>query len=137
MIWQDVIVNRKLTSDEVTWGICQLFSLESSEVLVVDTIYKAKRIGKRMKVICESRSISGEFCMLISIYLRDPKLARYSVRRTIGRFCEILNCTCLISDKSNNPYSMLLVHSCKDYKKVFLDVERLDNHGEYVVSRCQ
>ena len=136
MIWQDVIVNRKLTSDEVTWGICQLFSLESSEVLVVDDIYKAK-ISENVKVICESTSISGEFCMLISIYLRDPKLAHYSVRRTIGRCCKILNCTCLISDESNNPYSMLLVHSCKDYKKVFLDVERLDNHGAYVVSRCQ
>jgi hypothetical protein len=136
MTCHDVIVNRKLTLDEITFGLCKGFSMKSSEILVVDDISKADVI-ENLKVICERQEISGQFPMILSIYVHDKQLARYDETQTIGRFCEITNCTCLISDDSINPYSWIFVNNCREYKSVFLVASRLDEHDEYIISRLQ
>ena len=44
---------------------------------------------------------------------------------------KILQCNCLISDDTADPYKMLYVSSLGNIKPVMLDISALDEHGEY------
>jgi hypothetical protein len=70
--------------------------------------------------------------MLLSIYVRDRSL-KYERLPFVEEFCERLQCSCLVSDSSPNPYSKMLVRGRGDTQAVYLDPERLDDHDEYVI----
>jgi hypothetical protein len=128
----DVLVDRKLTSDEIVSVLRQVFGLSSSEVLVVDEMPE-EPIGNNVGLICERREVNGEFCLILSLYVQDGKFSHCNEADTIGRFCEISHCRCLISDNSINPYSFFLVQSPKGLKNVFLDANRLEDNEEYTL----
>lgn len=108
MIWNDFLVDRNLSNDEVVATISQVFSVSSADVLVVDDIAEAD-VSERIRLLCERMSVQGDFSMRLSIYLRDSKLEQLEPKSIIRQFCGMLHCKCLISDSSVNPYSMLLV----------------------------
>jgi hypothetical protein len=132
MIWQEFLVDRNLTENEIANAIAQLFSIALTDVLVVDDIVETD-VSDRVRVLCERMSVEGDFSIRLSIYLRDSNLEQSDSTLKIGQFCELLNCQCLVSDESVNPYQWRLVQSSENWKLVYLDPKKLDDNEEYII----
>lgn len=132
MIWNDIIIDRNLSNDEVVAAISQVFSVSSADVLVVDDIAEAE-VSEHIRLLCERMPVQGDFSMKLSIYVRDSKLEQLDPKSTVRQFCGVLHCKCLISDSSVNPFSMLLVQESEDIQPVALDPERLDENEEHII----
>jgi hypothetical protein len=134
MIWQEFLVDRNLTENEIANAIAQLFSIPLTDVLVVDDIVETD-VSDRVRVLCERMSVEGDFSIRLSIYLRDSNLEQSDSTLKIGQFCELLNCQCLVSDESVNPYQWRLVQSSETWKLVYLDPKKLDENEEYIIQK--
>jgi hypothetical protein len=134
MIWQEFLVDRNLTENEIANAIAQLFSIALTDVLVVDDIVETD-VSDRVRVLCERMSVEGDFSIRLSIYLRDSNLEQSDSTLKIGQFCELLNCQCLVSDESVNPYQWRLVQSSETWKLVYLDPKKLDENEEYIIQK--
>jgi hypothetical protein len=132
MIWQEFLVARNLTENEIANAIAQLFLIPLTDVLVVDDIVKTD-VSERIRVLCERMSVEGDFSIRLSIYLRDSNLEQSDSTLKIGQFCQLLNCQCLVSDESVNPYQWRLVQSSETWKLVYLDPKLLDENEEYII----
>ena len=129
MTWNDLLVDRNLSKDEIRATISQVFSVSLIDVLVVDDIAETE-VSEHIRVLCECLPAQGDFSMKLFIYVRDSKLAQLNPELIIKQFCCILHCKCLISDDSINPFTMLLVQESKDIQPVSLAPERLDGNEE-------
>lgn len=134
MIWQEFLVDRNLTENEITNAIAKLFLVPLTDVLVIDDIAETD-ISERVRVLCERMSVEGDFSMRLSIYLRNSNLEQSDSTLKIGQFCELLNCQCLVPDESVNPYQWRLVQSSEDWKIVYLDPKILDENEEYIIQK--
>ncbi|MDQ3252991.1 MAG: hypothetical protein M3R15_03635 [Acidobacteriota bacterium] len=136
----DVFIDRKLTSDEIANAMSKLLSISPAEVLVVDDITKLEsRLGEDIHVLCEQVPMKGDFSVRIANYLRDAGLEKFVEQigneALTGQFCDELDCRCLISDDSVNPYSWLLVQGTGDVQSVSIDAHRSDeDEGEIFIN---
>jgi hypothetical protein len=133
MIWEEVLVDRRLTRDEIADTVSKLFSVPSSDVLVVDDIAEVTT-GRPVRILCERMPVSGDFWIRLSIYLRDCDLEDLDSKMAIRKFCDLLRCKCLMSDDSIDPLSWLLVSGSSGIEPVSLDAEQLEIE-KYVVKK--
>ena len=129
---QDILINRYLDLIQVSLKISQIFSIEPSEILVVEEIPEYP-VSKSIRILCQTQKLDGDFKQMISIYFRDKSLSSFLTYQAIGNFCEFFKCTCLISDDDNNPYSMILIKGVDSYHKVYLSPELLEEE-KYVLA---
>jgi hypothetical protein len=129
---QDIVLNRRLEDDEIRIGLSSIFNVASSEVLTVEEI-PSDPISQSIRVLCQVQDLEGEFKQLVSIYVRDQTISISSLEESLGQFCSIYKCSCLIADDSKNPYSMTLITAQGNYQTVYLQPELLDE-GQYVLS---
>jgi hypothetical protein len=134
MIWQEFLVDRNLTEDEIASAIAQIFLIPLTDVLVVDDIVETD-VSDQVRVLCERMSVEGDFSIRLSIYLHDSNLEESNSTLKIGQFCELLNCQCLLPDESVNPYQWRLVESSESWKLVYLNSELLDENEEYIIQK--
>lgn len=130
----DVLIDRVLSDGEVASSLNQLFSASQGEVLVVDDIASPNlKLTPLVKVICEKRQVKGSFPTALSFYIHDEKIRRLDEQQVIKQLCVLLNCSCLISDNSNNPYSWLLAQATGSTQHVSLDPVMLDDEEAYII----
>lgn len=134
MLWQELLVDRELTAEKTAAAFADLFGVARAEVAVVESV-AALEAAEGVKVLCERGTAGGDFPARLSVYVRDPALEGVEGRPLVERFSRRLGCSCLMSDDSPNPYSMLLVRPDGETRRVYLDTARLDERDEYVVSR--
>lgn len=134
MIWQEFLVDRNLTENEIANAIAKLFLVPLTDVLVIDDIAETD-VSERVRVLCERMSVEGDFSMRLSIYLRDSNLEQIDSTLKISQFCELLNCKCLVTNESVNPYQWWLVQGSQSWKLVYLDPKRLDENEEYILQK--
>ena len=127
MIWNDLLVDRNLSKDEIGATISQVFSVSPTDVLVVDDIAETE-VSEHTRVLCECLPAQGDFSMKLFIYVRGSKLAQLNPELIIKQFCCILHCKYLISDDSVNRFTMLLVQESKDIQPVSLNPEKLEGN---------
>ncbi len=131
MSWQDIVVNRILSDEEIKAGLCHIFKISYSEIMITEEVPE-EPLSPNIKVLCEKSETEGDFTTLLSVYVRDEKLEDSDVLYSVGQFCEKLGCLCLITDNSVNPYLWILVDDTKKFEKVYLDTDKLDD-GLYVI----
>ena len=137
MIWEEILVDRIIPDGDVSRILADLFSISQREILIADQV-PATAVKPGIRLLCERAQIPGDFPLKLTFYLRDPELRPLQGRSILGKFCERLRCSCLTSDQSPNPYSMVLVEGVSKSKGVFLDTERLDQDPPaYKISRLQ
>lgn len=134
MIWQEFLVDRNLTENEIANAIAHLFLIPLTDVVVVDDIAETD-VSDQARVLCERMSVEGDFSIRLSIYLRDSNLEQSDSTLKIGQFCELLNCQCLVPDMSVNPYQWRLVQSSENWKLVYLNPKLLDENEEYITQK--
>lgn len=129
---QDIVIDGNLSLDEISTKIAQMFLIAPSEVLVVEDIPE-HALSKSIRILCEIQYLEGDFKQMISVYFRDNSLSNLLNFEALGRLCELLECTCLVSDKDINPYSMMLIKKVNKYQTVYLSPELLDE-DKYVIA---
>jgi DNA-binding Xre family transcriptional regulator len=132
MLWQEILIDRPLTSEAITIALSELFNLPANVIAVVEDIATSES-DDRIQVICEKQQIKGEFIEKLSLYLLKAKLADNIDLQDLEKLCQLLHCNCLISDDSLNPFSMILVEASGKNQIIFLDIERLENDEEYTI----
>jgi hypothetical protein len=134
MNWQDLLINKPLSVSEIIIGLSDIFNVNNSDILVVDEI-PSEPLPSNIKVLGELSTITGDFEIMLSIYLRTEELFKQSseVSKLVERFCEKLNCCCLIDDNSVNPSSWLMIKGHRRFERVYLDPENMDNERDIIV----
>jgi hypothetical protein len=132
MSCQDILINRSIEFNKIQTALSQIFAINSSDILVVDEVPQTP-IQESTRILCQAQEISGDFKQLVTIYLRDDSLNSLLTSDTISKLCQRLKCECLISDDSDNPYSMILIRGENDYQTAYLLPEYLEQE-QYVLS---
>jgi hypothetical protein len=134
LYWEDLLIDRELTAEEQAATLADLFGVGRADVLVFESGATPEG-ASAARVLCERGAVGGDFPARLSVYVDDDVPKDAESRPLVEQFCRRLNCSCLISDDSPNPYSMLLVRPDGATQRVYLDTERLDEHDEYVIDR--
>jgi len=133
MIWQEFLVDRSLDKDKVCSTLASIFQVEAQEALVVDDIYDAK-IEKGIKVVCECIAVEGDFSGKFSVYIYDSNLIPADDKIKISEFSEMLQCKCLMTSASENPYQGFLIQGSHTCEVVFLDPVQFDEYERYIIA---
>jgi hypothetical protein len=134
MYWQDILISRGLTDDEIRPFFSRVFNTPVERISVVSSIEEAPP-PENSDILCVRSRAGGDFPLLLSVSLLDT-LER-SVLWVVGRLCEDLKCSCLVSDDSPSPYRMIKVTGVEQFVIVDLDAELLDELEQYVVVRVR
>ena len=89
MIWNDFLVDRNLSKDELGATISQVFSVSPIDVLVINDIAEAK-VDKNIRIICERLPVRGDFLMRLCIYLNDSQFKQLEPKLIIRTLAEII-----------------------------------------------
>src|SRR5688572_15116065 len=114
MIWQEILITRDVSEQEIAAALASVFNFPQHRVLVVaDLGTYAGTLTDDIGIRCERRPVAGDFVLHLSIYLRDADFEQFVEAHEdvvlVGRMCRIWDCAALVSDDSVNPYSWLLV----------------------------
>jgi hypothetical protein len=136
MIWEEILIAGKVAAADVISSVASIFSVNIESVLVIGSI-AAENIDNSKPIVIESITIGGDFPTKLSFYIDEEKILVDKMNKldSVIALCRILNHKILISDDDVNPYSMNLVDIDGSVKKVFLDVDKLDDHGNYAISK--
>lgn len=138
MLWQDILIDRRLTDQEITDALAGTFAVNPADVQVIEDIADPSiTIRDGIRVLCEAVPVEGDFVLKLALYLRDEALEQLTVsrddRKLIGQFCLLGNCVALMDDGEIDPYRWLLVRGVADTQPVYLDAEAMD-HGRYILN---
>jgi len=87
MNWQDILVNRILSDEEIKAGLCHIFNIRYSEIMITGEL-PAEPLSPNIRVLCEKSETEGDFTALLSVYIRDEKLEDSDVLYSAGQFCK-------------------------------------------------
>lgn len=136
-MWQDIIISRILTKNEIVKGLCTVFPVAVSEILIgkdINDVQYAMRDS--IRIVCQTWISKTEFPFSMSIYLRDQSLLPQANKLhhdiyKVGEFCETLSCESIIGDDTINPYSWILIKSRNGYSPIYIDIEAFDCREPY------
>lgn len=132
MIWNELLLNKKITSFELCQAFSEVFFVASTEIAITGNI--EKQISENIKILCHTFVCATDFPLRLAIYIRDENLASsLSINDqllVVGKLAERLSVTILISDSSINPYKMLKVTGLDCYEEVFVDLSDYDSCEE-------
>jgi len=130
MIWQDVVVRRLLSDGDLAVGLAVAFRIRSDEVIVNQGGSVFEETPSR-KVVCDVFNKSEGFRLVISLYTFFDSPREDDPVAVVKEFARVAQTECLLSDDSPNPYTMIHIHPSGEVVSVWLDVDRLDDKGEY------
>jgi hypothetical protein len=134
VVWEDFLVDRVLTGEEISRGVSHAFGVSPHAVLVVPALGPID-LPDGIRILVAAREVSGDFRMYISVVPQWRPLDvgdEFSVVVQLARFW---GCLCLVSDDSINPYRWIVVDAQGRRSPVALDVEELDVRERFVLSR--
>ncbi|VTS07936.1 hypothetical protein [Tuwongella immobilis] len=130
MIWQDVVVRRPLGDQEMVRGLAAGFGVNPHEVLVHRGADDFPEPGGA-KVVCVASERAEGFRSVISLYTYFDLPREDDPVAVVKEFARVAQTECLMTDDSPDPYTMICVLPIGDVVSVKLDVDRLDDKGEY------
>lgn len=129
MKWQDMIAERPLDEKEIADGLARSFMLDPCEVFVSRNPDDFTNPSDA-KVVCIASARNEGFRCILSVYsyFNASSLDDMVVVNEFARTCDT---SLLISNDSLDPYTMTCVLKTGDMVSVNLDVDLLDDMGEY------
>ena len=131
MIWQDIMIERVASAFEIREAIVRAGLAPNIDAVAVVASMESVKLSPDAKVICELTPRGGGFPLQLTIYVYGglPK----DTLDAIKRLSATLATRCLVPAETENPYAMLLVAPDSEVESVVVDVEALDERGEYVL----
>jgi len=131
MIWPDIFIRMPVTMATVRSALADVVRVPEADVFVVATLEEAPTLEK---VNAELAAAGGDFPQRLSVYVGD-EFAELNVMEAIQDLSRILRSSLVVPDDSADPYGVLLVEPYGAVMRTAVDVESLDEHGEYRLRR--
>ena len=128
MIFQGLI-DKSIEDNQLLGVLSKIFNISTQKIFITEDIYALDiKLKEDTEILCEKTNIKGDFICKITIYLRSQHLKEKQLieENVFFEFCNLIDCRCLISDDSHNPYTMILLPP-NDKKNVVLNPDDLDN----------
>jgi hypothetical protein len=134
MIWDEILICKEILDADIQSATAEIFSIDIQSIVVVSDISN-ENIDSNKPIIIENKKLGGDFPMRVAFYIKEKDVSILDIDRlqSILFLCRRLDCQILISDEDVNPYSMDLLDSSGSVTKVFLDVTKLDDEGEFTI----
>jgi hypothetical protein len=129
-MWQDLLLDRDVAWADLRSALAYALDTQEDGISIVQTIEEATA---NSPITAEVSKTKGDFITRVSLYLR--KELEPNTYEVVSRLVARLGARALVSDHSDNPYTMLLFEAGHVPKKVTLDVESLDQYEEYHVAK--
>lgn len=122
------LFNRDIGDNEILDSLSEVFNISRDRIFIINDICLIDTKLDKIELLCEKTSIEGSFQNMLTLYLRSENLrkAGYVEQNIFIQLCNLLDCECLISDDSYNPFTMILIKS-NAMKNVYFVPEYLDN----------
>ena len=122
------LFNRDIGDSEILDSLSKVFDISRDRIFITNDICSIDTKLDNIELLCEKTSIKGSFQNMLTLYLRSQNLrkAGYVEQNIFIQLCKLLNCECLISDDSYNPFTMILIKS-NGIKSVSFIPEDMDN----------
>lgn len=131
----DILFERMLSDTEIQRTVAFVLKSEQEEVVVVSDFEDLP--NKPYMAVCLVGWKGGEFPQYVSVYLWNLASSVISDIELGRAFAGHLSGSCLVSDDSVNPYTMLLISPDGHVRRVALRVSNLDEHDEsWIDWRC-
>jgi hypothetical protein len=114
-----------LTPQTLTMALAQLFSVPEHSVLVVPEIEGDEDLTS-VGVLCSFHFTGGDYPLHLSVYPQQSHALEQPVAAAV--LARLLNCSCLISDASPDPFAWLQVNPSGQVAAVSVDPEGLDRN---------
>lgn len=133
MIWGDIVVSHALSDPEIVRGLAAAFGVDPSGILVR---WKSDDFPDPAEatVVCvvSERAEGFRLALWIFTYFDVEALSPVTAMK---QFTRATQTEILLSDDSADPYTLTHIMPSGDVRGVNLDIERLDERGEYQIGR--
>lgn len=105
-------VDKDIDNNELIDILSKIFDAHYQKIFITEDICDINlKLEDNIEIVCEKTAIQGEFLSKISIYLRSQNLKKKKLpeSKIFEDICDSINCRCLISDDSYNPFTMILL----------------------------
>lgn len=130
MIVGDVLLDRSIPADDLRAAVAAAFSVPAEHVALVSGMENAPRLTG---VTLDVNELGGDYPMHVTIYAADAHAAE--VHDLAAAIAQHLAVVALVPSDSVDPYKMTLIKPDGATVEVDVDVESLDNYGEYRLAR--
>jgi hypothetical protein len=139
MIWEDFVINRKISDQEIVAGLVAVFGVSPDAVLILpDPMMLADPhlCLDGIQLICSRSELPGDFVLLLDLILRTPESNAFAAecgdRPLLQTLVDALDVEALADDGTINPYSWLHFRPHQEPRQAKLDLDQLDHHDAYV-----
>ncbi len=131
MIWQDILIERLVTDDDIVIAMADAFALPNASISAVGDLSELDNTDiESIAIICERWQIEGDFALHMHVYLRTDDVIAVTEHlgdiEIVGRFAERLNTSCFIGDDDINPFTGLLIRGPQDIQPARLSSQDED-----------
>ena len=133
MIWRDIVLQHPLKDREIVTGLAAAFGIGSDDVLVhrgTDDFPDPLDA----KVVCIAVDRTEGFRIVLSLYTYFDPPREVDPVAVVRDFARATQTECLLPDDSPDPYTMIQVFPSGEVARVKLDVDRMDDRGEYHIT---
>lgn len=129
MIIGDLLVEKEASINGLRSALASMFGVDREQVGIGESV---EGILSPRGVYCQLANLRGQFRQQLSVYVADSvrPLRLSEVATALARS---LDSNVLVPDDTPDPYVMMLVDPAGGRRIVQVDVERLDEFGEYHV----
>ena len=128
MIFQGLI-DKSIEDNQLLNILSEIFNVSTQKIFLTEDVYTLSiKLKEDTEILCEKTNVKGDFICKITIYLRSKELKEKQLieEDVFFSFCSLIDCRCLISDESHNPYTMILL-SPNNKENVVLNPNDLDD----------
>jgi hypothetical protein len=141
-MWQDFVIDRRLSDDDVASGFSRSFGVAPETVMVLrdlDMLARPELNLNGVTVICTCIDLCGDFVMSVEVILRTPELDALVAQRgdlpLLQELCEFWNVEGLADDGSPSATSWLHLRPGQSPEQAYIDPDQLDDHDAFVLIR--
>jgi hypothetical protein len=127
----DLVVERHLSSQEISDGIAKVLSIEPTRVAVIEDMAEYPNRAAA-DVVCVATPALGQFAQVLSIQCRPMAVGSYI--EVSQRVADTLKVAVLVPSEGSDPYVMWLVRPNIGPELVSLNAAALDD-DRYIVDR--
>ncbi len=130
MFWQDIFISSILPKTKVISALSSVFEIDEKMIRLIKDIEEITQ-SDGASIVCQTYKSDTEFPLRLSVYIIDEKLVPQDEQVKLAHLSSELECAILMSDASNNPYSMLRISFDGSIKQVNVNIEEYDNAEEF------
>jgi hypothetical protein len=128
MIWQDILIERSVSDDELSAALSEAFAVREAAIALIDPDDTLN--ADQIAIIGERWPVEGDFAIHMHVILRTEDVIATTKDiddvTIVGRIAQALKTACFIGDDNINPATGLLIRSPYEIQPARIDLQAED-----------